>query len=128
MDKERRRSPRIKKALAVLYTSYEKAGQKNQTWNMTSVQDISKVGMRIIINEDFFTNEVLIFRIKVPSRPFEWQKIKGKIVGIERLINASGESVASQHIARIEFIETQDKQKWFIEKYIHWFLEQSRGG
>ncbi|MCX5697507.1 MAG: PilZ domain-containing protein [Candidatus Omnitrophica bacterium] len=127
MDEERRRSPRIKKTLAVLYSRCGETGQNNQTWNMTSVQNISGRGMRIVTNEEFPIGETLIFRLKIPSRPFEWQEIKGKIAGVEQLKTSNDEPVAGQYIARIEFIETRDDQKWHIEEYIRWFLEQSGG-
>ncbi|MCX5713789.1 MAG: PilZ domain-containing protein [Candidatus Omnitrophica bacterium] len=122
MDKERRKSPRIKKTLAVLYARYNEANQDRQAWNMTSVKNISEGGMRITTNEEFAQNEVLIFRIKFPSRPFEWQEIKGKISGIEQLKTANDEPVAGQYVLEIPL-----KEKGLIEEYIYWFLEQSGG-
>jgi hypothetical protein len=127
VSQEKRKTPRIKKGLTVLYTYHSRTKGHALNWNMTSVQDISEGGMRIILNESFTANEILFFRIKFPSRPFEWQEISGKVLGCKELKTLNDEIVAGQYITRIEFLELTPKMKGFLEDYIYWFIEQVGG-
>jgi hypothetical protein len=127
VSQEKRKTPRIKKGLTVLYTYHSRTKGHALNWNMTSVQDLSEGGMRIILNENFSPDEILFFRIKFPSRPFEWQEMSGKVLESSQLKNPNDEIVAGQYLARIGFLELTPEKKWLLEDYIYWFLEQSGG-
>ncbi len=119
---EKRKSVRIKKALTVLYTLDSEA--YNKKWDMTTIKDISDSGMCVTTGEQFSPEKILIFRMKIPSRPFEWLEIKGKVVASDELKTVSDKVVAGVHTVRIQFIDLEEEQKKLIQEYISWFLKK----
>lgn len=113
MKEERRRAVRIKKSLIVQYsrTFYD----DTKYWDITTIKDISETGMCIITNKNFSPNETVSFRVKIPSRPFEWLEFTGRIVDIEI-------SKLNTYITRVEFVDLTEEQKNLIKEYINWFL------
>jgi hypothetical protein len=125
MDEEKRRAPRIKKALVVLYSSDIEGDQKR--WNMTSIKNISEYGLCLAMSEHFSQGQVLLFQIKFPTRPFEWLKVEGKILAVETFKTKFDAQIADQSQARIEFIGISEEQKIHIREYVEWFIKQSGG-
>jgi len=126
MGEERRKSVRIKKGLTVRYSyGIDKDGKK---WDITAIRDISETGMCITTHKQFLPNDIITFLIKIPSRPLEWIEFTGRVVGSEKRMTIFGESVASSHITRVEFINLKEDQKELIREYITWFLTKEGGG
>ncbi len=126
MGEERRKSVRIKKLLTARYSySLDKDEKK---WDITTIKDISETGMCITTHKQFLPNDIITFLIKIPSRPLEWIEFTGRVVESEKRMAISGESVASSHITRIEFVNLKEGQKESIQEYIIWFLTKEGGG
>jgi len=126
MGEERRKSVRIKKFISVRYSYDADEGEKK--WDITSIRDISETGMCITTQQQFLANDILVFLIKIPTRPLDWIEFTGRVVGSEALKVISGESVGSSHITRVEFINLKEVQKGLIREYIAWFLTKEAGG
>lgn len=118
MEADKRKSVRIKKSLVVQYNY--KISQSTTLWNMSTIKDISETGMCIVTDRSFPPNEKMNFRIKIPSRPFEWLEFNGRIVDTEA-------STANIYFARVEFTNLQEEQKGLIGEYIKWFLDNQGG-
>ena len=125
MGEEKRRAPRIKKALVVLYSSDIEGETKK--WNMTSIKNISEYGLCLALSEHFNEGQTLLFQIKFPTRPFEWLKVAGKILAMEIFKTKFDTQIAEQSQARIEFIGISEEQKIQIREYVQWFIKQSGG-
>ncbi len=126
MGEERRKSVRIKRFITVRYSYYVDKGEKK--WDITSIRDISETGMCITTQQQFLANDILAFLIKIPTTPLDWIEFTGRVVGSEALKAISGESIASSHITRVEFINLKEMQKGLIREYIAWFLTKEGGG
>jgi len=126
MVEERRKSVRIKKLLTVRYSYLVNNNEKK--WDITAIRDISETGMSVTTQHKFSPNDIVIFLIKIPSRPLEWIEFTGSVVGSEELRAISGEAVAGSHIMRVEFINLKEDQKELIREYIIWFLTKGGGG
>jgi len=126
MVEEKRKSVRIKKIITVRY-SYD-INKDEKKWDMTMIRDISETGMCITTHKQFLPNDIITFLIKIPSRPLEWIEFTGRVVGSEKRMAIPGESVASSHITRIEFINLKEGHKELIREYITWFLTKEGGG
>ncbi|MFH1441135.1 MAG: PilZ domain-containing protein [Candidatus Omnitrophota bacterium] len=119
MGLERRKAVRIEKSVMALYSM--DAYAKN--WDMTTVKDISEIGIRISTNRDFSIGETIMLRIKIPLEPFKWLEIKGKVISSSLVKDTKKERVLF-HITQIEFIELKDEDKKLIVKYISWYLNR----
>ena len=113
-QKERRRSPRIKKSLTAQY-GYG-LDSKEKRWDMTAIKDISQAGMLITTERSFAVGDQLYFRIKFPSKPFEWVEFEGRVV----------ESKAHGFITRVEFLGLNEGQRRSLQAYIEWFLRTNK--
>jgi hypothetical protein len=116
-QQERRRAPRIKKQLMVQYKSQGDIYK----WNIGAVRDFSELGM-LITTEEFFPNDtVLNFRFKLPSNPFEYLDINGRVVACDK-IGTTG------HSTKIELLDMKPEHKDSFRTYINWFLSQGGQG
>jgi c-di-GMP-binding flagellar brake protein YcgR len=111
---ERRKYARIKKTLTVQYSHKDK-----EKWDMSIIKDISETGICIATNKNFPLTEIINFRIKMPSEPFQWLELYGKVVECEEVISGT-------YITRAEFIYLEVEQKKIIKAYIAWVL--GKGG
>jgi len=111
---ERRESVRIKKSLTVYYANKDK-----EKWDMSIIKNISETGICITTNKNFTLDEIINFRIKLPSEPFQWLELYGKVMECEGAISGI-------YITRAEFICLKAGQKKLIKEYIAWVL--GKGG
>lgn len=118
MEKDRRKSIRVRTSFIVQYGYYVNDKGKKM-WDMTVIRDISEVGMRITTHKSFSPNDILNFRLRIPSDPFQYLNFNGKVVESE-------ESKAARHLTRIEFMDLEEEQKELIRIYVEWFLSKQR--
>ena len=110
MEEEKRQAPRIQKLLVAQYSMSSTAAD---SWDSTTIRNISIIGAMLYTDKNLAKDATLKLLIKIPSDPFHWTEVKGKVV----------ESRGS--VARIKFIELGEKQKKLIGDYIIWFLKHS---
>jgi hypothetical protein len=120
---EKRRAIRIKKELMAQY----KDEARIYKWNMSSVKDFSELGMFITTEEFFPVNTILKLRLKLPSNPFEYLRLKGRVVACEKRGDQDSVQLGvAGYSTKIEFLDMKPEQQESIRAYINWFL--SRGG
>ena len=117
MEEERRKTSRIKKNLTVQYASSENITLK---WGFSLIKDISETGIAITTGRNFATEENLFIRLKLPSHPFKWIKLKGAVV-------ESKSYGAENWLTRVKFLQLSNEDKELIKDYIAWFLIKERG-
>jgi hypothetical protein len=108
MDSERRRAPRIEKALTV---KYSQASQCPSCWDSTTVKNISTTGILLNTRKNFPKGETLKLLIKIPFDPFHWMEVEGKVV----------ESVAN--LTRVKFVGLNKEQEQLIHDYVEWLIK-----
>lgn len=118
MKDERRKHLRAKKELVALYAQDFETPETS--WDMTAIKDISDEGMSIIVNQLLPKGEELFFRIKIPFRPFSWQRIKGRVLSCERMKEDFYHHKVMSYKARIEFCELDEHIEEMIRKYVEW--------
>ena len=118
MEDERRKANRIKKTLTVQYAC---AGNVDLKWGMSQLKDISDTGLSFTTTENFPPGQNMFFRLKLPTRPYEWIELDGSVVESKSF---GGEF----RLTRVKFIRLKDEDKTLIKDYIAWFLLKERGG
>jgi hypothetical protein len=108
-EKEKRKEVRIKKTFTAQYFN-----KHTNCWNMTSMRDLSLGGACINSDEELPANDVIDFRLRVPTAPNTWIELKAKVIS------------AGKFIVRVEFQNLSEKDKKMIKECIDWFL--SSGG
>lgn len=120
MSEEKRRATRVKKPISVQYIYGAK--ENGHTWDMTTVKDISQTGISFVVNTPFSPGQIIDIRLKVPSYPFKWVELRGKIVSADNF-------VGTMHMVRIDFVDLADEQKKIIAEYVSLFLnKENKGG
>lgn len=114
MDRERRKSLRIKRSLTVQYGYL--LDKDRIKWDMTAIKDINQTGLCISTEKCFPPNEIIYFRIKFPNVPFKSFEFKGKVI----------ESKAGGLVTRIEFLDLNEDQKAPLQEYAKWFLSTNK--
>lgn len=115
MPEERRKAVRIKTSFIVQY-GYS-VDKDKKIWDMTTIMDISELGMYINTNRHFLPNEIISFRLKIPSQPLDFMEFNGRVI-------ESKESKVGRYPTRIEFIDLKEEQNELIRAYTKWFLDK----
>jgi len=111
MDSERRRAPRIDKALTV---KYAQASQCPVCWDSTTIKNISTTGILLNTRKNFPKGEALKLLIKIPFDPFHWLEIDGKVI----------ESAAN--LTRVKFEGLRKEQEQLIHDYVEWLIKYNQ--
>lgn len=110
MDSERRNAPRIDKALTV---KYSQASQCLTCWDSTTINDISRAGVSLNTAKNFPRGETLKLLIKIPSDPFHWLEVEGKVVD------------SSSNTTRLKFVGLSKEQEDLIRDYVEWSIRHN---
>ncbi len=117
---ERRRATRIKKPLTVHY-------YKDSKWDITTVMDLSETGICVTTEREFAPDTVLKFRFKLPSDPFEWVVLKGRVVVSEKRYETIQKDFPSAgYLTKVEFVDVDPQQAESIRAYVNWCLNRGR--
>jgi hypothetical protein len=108
MEIERRKAPRIEKALIAKYTQ---ASVSPGCWDSTTIENISRTGILLNTRKNFPKGEILKLLIKIPFDPFHWMEVEGKVVE------------SSVHNMRIKFIGLSKEQEKLIHDYVGWLIK-----
>ncbi|MFA4854415.1 MAG: PilZ domain-containing protein [Candidatus Omnitrophota bacterium] len=108
MEIERRKAPRIEKALIV---KYSQASVSPSCWDSTTIGNISRTGILLNTRKNFLKGETLKLLIKIPFDPFHWMEVEGKVVE------------SSVHNTRIKFIGLSKEQEKLIHDYVEWLIK-----
>ena len=111
MEDEKRKTTRIEKVLVARYSSI---GQGADSWDSTSIKNISIEGMLLFTNKTFAKGELINLLLKIPFDPLHWIEAKGQVV--ESLTNKT----------RIKFIELGEAQRKLIGDYVDWFTKKEK--
>ena len=109
MENEKRKGTRIEKVLITRYTPIQ---QVADSWDSTTLKNISTEGILLYTKNTFSKGDLLKLLIKIPFDPLHWLEAKGQV--IESLIN----------ITRIKFIELTETQRKLIGDYVDWFVKK----
>lgn len=119
MGLERRKAVRIEKSVTVLYSN----NFDRLDWDMANVKDISESGIKITVDKNLPSGEIVNLRIKIPLEPFKWLEIKGRVIN-SSLINGAQKENVLFYVAQIEFTSLKDEDKKIIAQYISWYLNR----
>ncbi len=108
MENERRRAPRIEKALIV---QYAQASGSPSCWDSTTIKNISRTGIFLYTRKNFPKGEILKLLIKIPLDPFHCMKVEGKVVE------------SSANTTHIKFIGLNKEQEKLIHDYVEWLIK-----
>jgi len=122
---DKRDGVRVKKNLIIRYAENIDAYQKK--WDETIIRDISVSGISISESKNIPVGTELILLFKIPSSPYQWFEVKGKIVKVDKLKTIRNDLVSNTNIVGIAFIDLTDEQKVTIKEYVDWFLSKSGG-
>jgi hypothetical protein len=125
MQEEKRKFERIVKPIAVRYA--EDTSLDAEKWDMTCTRNISAGGMCIVTSRYYSPEKILHFLLKIPLRPFEWQQVKGRVIGCINLTTSMEELIPNSYITRLEFLDLKEEQKNLINEYVRWFLKKFGG-
>ena len=120
MAQEKRRSPRIKTSILVKYLCRGAESEKTR-WDTSAVNDISQHGVCINTMQEFLPGENLTLYLRIPTSPLELLEIVGKAVESKPIFSASGKSVESTYITRVEFVNLHERHKELIGQYVKMF-------
>ena len=87
---------------------------------MSVIKDISEAGICITTNKNFPLGDVINFRIKLPTQPFQWLELYGMVVECEEIMPGT-------YITRAEFMDLKRDQKELIRSYISLVLGKAGG-
>ncbi len=106
MDIDRRKAPRVEKALTVKYCQ----PAQGLNWDFATAKNISRKGIFLNTSKNFAKGETLRLLIKVPTDPFRWMEVEGKVV----------DSIGNT--ARVNFIGIGGEQEKVIGDYVEWLM------
>ena len=111
MENERRKAPRIEKVLIARYSPVQ---QEADSWDSSTLKNISTEGILLYTNKVFNKGELIKLLIKIPFDPQHWLETNGQVV--ESLTN----------ITRVRFSGLDDTQKKLIADYVNWFIKKEK--
>ena len=123
---ENRKAPRIQKDLMAMYGMQNNQGLVEK-WDTTLVKNFSEIGMGFITMSSFSRGDKIDFMIKIPTRPFDWLHLHGKVIESAILKGIGKNSIIERYLTRAEFIDTKDEEKKLIQDYITWFINKKGG-
>lgn len=109
---ERRKAVRVKANLSVQYSLDEAGG--NRTWDISAVQNISELGVSILVGKIVKTGSLISLRFKIPFRPFENIEITGKVV------HCSASNQKTCYMLRIKFKYLDENTVIIFREYVDW--------
>jgi len=120
---ENRKAPRIQKDLITMYGMQNNQGLVEK-WDTTLVKNFSEIGMGFITTSSFSRGDKIDFMIKIPTHPFDWLRLYGKVIESVVLKGIGRNSISQTYLTRAEFIDIKDEEKKLIQDYITWFLNK----
>ncbi|MDD3345351.1 MAG: PilZ domain-containing protein [Candidatus Omnitrophica bacterium] len=123
-ENDRRKAARVNKKLMICYGRLDSRGEVEK-WDMTSTQNFSKTGM--IFTSAYPCQGTVEFMVKIPSRPFESLRIRGKVIESKELKIADSRAAAGTFLTRVEFIELKEEYDKLLGDYVEWLARNETG-
>ncbi|MFH1397928.1 MAG: PilZ domain-containing protein [Candidatus Omnitrophota bacterium] len=116
MNKERRKSIRIKKQIDA---QYQHIINDKTVWITVLVNDISEAGACVLIDRFPLIGEEIILRLRTPLNPGEWLQVNTKVIDVDKYMT-------NTYFARLHFIDLQVEYKERIREYIDFYLKREK--
>jgi len=124
LPNDKRQAERINKNLIVSYGIQNYLGVVEK-WDITTVRNFSKTGM--VFTSSSACEDKIDFMIKIPSRPYEYLRIRGRVIKSSALKFTNSETATGIFLTRVEFIDIKNEQYKTLGDYVEWFIKNGPG-
>lgn len=117
---EKRKAERIHKSLIVSYGIQNHLGVVEK-WDITTARNFSKTGM--VFTSSYACEDKINFMIKIPSHPYEYLRIRGRVIESSTLKLANSKTATGTFLTRVEFIDLKNEPHKLLCDYVEWFIK-----